>query len=285
MAQNLNKTKRRINSINSTKKITKAMELVASVKLKRFKNVMFQNEKYTNEIVSLVNVLLSNIDEKNNNEFLSCMNDNKSTKDLYIVISSNLGLCASYNNDIFKYVATKIDSNNSIIVPIGTKGFEFFKRLNYEINDSFVNLNEKIKYKDVVLLSAFIMDEFKKRKYRSIKLIYTKYINSIKFVPDTFSIFPMDLNNKTTNDNYPPIFDPNAEELIAELVPLYVTSVLYSKIIESQVSEQASRRTAMENANDNADELINELTIEYNKARQAAITQEINEVVAGQIGK
>lgn len=286
MAQNLNKTKRRISSINSTKKITKAMELVASVKLKRFKNIMFQNEYYTNEIISLVNILLSSLNEKDNDDVKKYFKPNKNAKDLYIVVSSNLGLCASYNNEIFKYFLENVNKDSSIIVPIGIKGNEYFSSLGYSIIDDYVLLNEKINYSDVAKLGRFILNEFLNGKYASIKLIYTKYINSIKFTPTTINILPIDKNNKTeSNNGYAPIFDPNATTLINELVPLYVNSILYQKIIEAQVSEQGSRRNAMENANDNADELINKLTIEYNKARQAAITQEINEVVAGQLGK
>lgn len=286
MAQNINKTKRRISSINSTKKITKAMELVASVKLKRFKNIMFQNECYTNEIISLVNILLSSLNEKDNEDIQKYFLPNNNGKDLIVVISSNLGLCASYNNEVFKYVLENVNEKTSIIVPIGIKGNDYFSSLGFTTIDDFVLLNEKINYSDVVKLGRYLLNEFLSGKYRSIKLIYTKYVNSIKFVPNKIDILPINKTQKTaTNNGYAPIFDPNVESLISELVPLYVNSLLYQKIIEAQVSEQGSRRNAMENANDNADDLIKKLTIEYNKARQAAITQEINEVVAGQIDK
>lgn len=286
MAQNLNKTKRRISSINSTKKITKAMELVASVKLKRFKNVMLQNDKYTSEIVSLINILFNGINEKDKANFASYFKSSSINKTLYIVVTSNLGLCASYNNDIYKYIDKNINKDNSLIMPIGVKGDDYLKRNGYQTDERFVSLNEKINYSDVVQLGRFISNEFELGNYSSIKLIYTKYVNSIKFIPDMVQIYPInDLSNKTMLDTYSPIFDPDIGTLIKELLPLYVNSILYQRIVESQVSEQASRRNAMENANDNADELINQLTIEYNKARQSAITQEINEVVAGQIDK
>lgn len=278
MAQNLNKTKRRINSVNSTKKITKAMELVATVKLKRFKNIMLSNELYSNEIVSLINVLFS----KSNEDAEVYLNEKEADKTLYIVINSNLGLCASYNNDIYHFVDKNVDKKSSIIMPIGIKGDTYYKRNGYAVNNDFVSINEKISYSDIEQLGIFIHKEFIDGKYKAIKLIYTHYVNSIKFVPELFDVFPVKKPISNVDIGYSPIFDPNIKTLIEELIPIYVTSILYQKIIESQVSEQASRRTAMENANDNADELINELTIEFNKARQAAITQEINEVVAGQ---
>ena len=111
---------------------------------------------------------------------------------------------------------------------------------------------------------------------------YTKYINSLRFEPNVINLFPININSKLNETGYAPIYDPNVKTLVDELIPIYLVSTLYQKLIESQVSEQASRRTAMENANDNADELIGKLTIEFNKARQAAITQEITEVVASQ---
>ena len=281
MAQSLHKTKRRISSINSTKKITKAMELVATVKLRRFKNVMLQNEAYANELVNIIHHLFERIEVEDNPYLI----ESKSNVDLYIVVNSNLGLCASYNNNIFNYVLNNVANEGSVLIPIGYKGQIFFKKEEYEINDEFVSLNDHLAYEEIRKLGEYITREFVNGKYRSIKLIYTHYVNSLKFVPETMDIFPLKQADATNNIGYEPIFDPDAKTLVEELIPIYVASTLYHKIIESQVSEQASRRTAMENANDNADELIDKLTLEYNKARQAAITQEINEVVSGSINK
>lgn len=278
MAANLNKTKRRISSVNSTKKITKAMELVATVKLKRFKSIMEKNNLFTDEIVNLINSLLERSEGEEAKVYLE---EKEADKDLVVVVNSNLGLCAGFNNDIYKFISANIDKNTAKLIPIGLKGDNYYKRENYEVDSSFVQLNEKIVYEDVVKLSSKISDDFINSKYRSVKLVYTKYVNSIKFAPTMVTLFP--LNKKEGNDlGYAPEFDPDIKTLIKELVPLYISSFLYQRIIESQVSEQASRRTAMENATDNADELIKQLTLEFNKARQAAITQEITEVVAGQ---
>lgn len=278
MAANLNKTKRRISSVNSTKKITKAMELVATVKLKRFKSIMEKNNLFTDEIVNLINSLLERSEGEEAKVYLE---EKEADKDLVVVVNSNLGLCAGFNNDIYKFISPNIDKNTAKLIPIGLKGDNYYKRENYEVDSSFVQLNEKIVYEDVVKLSSKISDDFINSKYRSVKLVYTKYVNSIKFAPTMVTLFP--LNKKEGNDlGYAPEFDPDIKTLIKELVPLYISSFLYQRIIESQVSEQASRRTAMENATDNADELIKQLTLEFNKARQAAITQEITEVVAGQ---
>lgn len=278
MAGNLNKTKHRIASINSTKKITKAMELVSTVKLKKFKNVMLKNELYSNELKSLTCTLFSRLGDEENK--YTKLND--AEKDLLIVVSSNLGLCAGYNNDIYHYVEQNFDKNEVVIIPIGMKGDSYFKKAGFALNEEFVSLNEKINYLDITRLGKLVLSYFENKKYRSIKLVYTKYVNSIKFVPNTLSLFPLEIENVNDSTLIEPLYDPDLKTLIDNLVPLYVNINLYQKIVESQVCEQASRRNAMENATDNADELISTLTLEYNKARQAQITQEISEVIAGQ---
>ena len=281
MAQSLHKTKRRIASVNSTKKITKAMELVATVKLKRFKSFMLENEAYANELVNIIYHLFEHIEVEDNPYLI----ETKSEVDLYIVISSNLGLCASYNNNIYNFVINNVKKENTLLIPIGFKGQNFLRREGYNLDESFVTINERLDYAEIRKLGEFITREFVNGKYRSIRLIYTHYLNSLKFVPEEIQIFPIKKGEEKENIGYEPIYDPDAKTLVDELIPIYVASTLYHKIIESQVSEQASRRTAMENANDNADEIIDKLTLEYNKARQAAITQEINEVVSGSINK
>ena len=281
MAGNLNKTKHRIASINSTKKITKAMELVSTVKLKKFKNVMLKNELYSNELKSLTCTLFSRLDDEENK--YTKLND--AEKDLLIVVSSNLGLCAGYNNDIYHYVEQNFDKNEVVIIPIGMKGDSYFKKNGFALNEEFVSLNEKINYLDITRLGKIVLSYFENKKYRSIKLVYTKYVNSIKFVPNTLSLFPLEIENVNDSTLIEPLYDPDLKTLIDNLVPLYVNINLYQKIVESQVCEQASRRNAMENATDNADELISTLTLEYNKARQAAITAEITEVVGASMNK
>ena len=278
MAQALNKTKRRIASVKSTKKITEAMELVATVKLKKFKNKMEANQFYVREIEGIISHLFEVLSDDEN----LYIKPGKGDKNLVVVINSNLGLCASYNSNVFNFVQNNLDKQNDVLMTIGIKGELNYEKEGFEINKDYSSLNEKLEYEDVVKLGRFLHSEFLKGKYKTIKLLYTKYINSLKFEPTLVTLFPLKDEDNPTIIGYEPIYDPNLKTLIDELVPIWLTSSLYQKLIESTVSEQASRRTAMENANDNADELIDKLTIEFNKARQAAITQEILEVVAGQ---
>ena len=278
MAQALNKTKRRIASVKSTKKITEAMELVATVKLKKFKNKMEANQFYVREIESIISHLFEVLNDDEN----LYIKPGKGEKDLVVVINSNLGLCASYNSNVFNFVNNNLDKNKDVLMTIGIKGELNYERAGFELVKEYSSLNEKLEYEDVVKLGRFLHSEFIKGKYRNIKLLYTKYINSLRFEPTLITLFPLVDEENPVIVGYEPIYDPNLKTLIDELIPVWLTSSLYQKLIESTVSEEASRRTAMENANDNADELIDKLTIEFNKARQAAITQEILEVVAGQ---
>ncbi len=278
MAQALNKTKRRIASVKSTKKITEAMELVATVKLKKFKNKMEANQFFVREIENIISHLFGVLQDEEN----PYLKEGKGDKNLVVVINSNLGLCASYNSNVFNFVKNNLSKENDVLMTIGLKGELNYEKEGFELDKNYSFLNDKLDYSDVVKLGRTLHSEFLKGKFKSVKLLYTKYINSLRFEPTIVTLFPLKEEGGTNNIGYEPIYDPNVKTLIDELVPIWLSSSLYQKLIESTVSEQASRRTAMENANDNADELIDKLTIELNKARQAAITQEILEVVAGQ---
>ena len=274
MPEGLSKTKRRINSVTNTKKITKAMELIASVKLKKFKNTMHSNCYYADNIDNVFAELFAY--KKPTDEFeQKPLNKRK----LYIVINSNLGLCSSYNNDVYKYVVNNLDNSNDILA-IGQKGSVHYSKLGYKVNNDFVSITEKLEYEDVLKLSRFVIEKYNHNEYGEIHLIYTHYVNSITFTVLDKKILPVDVK-KGEEEKLPPILEPDVDTLIEALTPIYVSSTLYSKIIEAQVSEQASRRRAMESANDNADELLDKLRIEYNKARQSAITQEITEIISG----
>jgi F-type H+-transporting ATPase subunit gamma len=281
MSLGLTKTKHRISSIESTEKTTKAMELISTVKLKRFRDEFDKEKLYTDEITSLMGELFAHDKETASHYAKPCLEADRS---LYIVISSNLGLCGAYNNSLFKFVDENIGVNNEI-APIGNKAIHHFER-----SENFKLINKDYTYIDLSTDLSVIHDlcdklknEFNAKKYQNIYVVYTRYINSLSFVPTLFQLLPVQLPHLAWKDEEycPPKFDETPREMIHELLPNYLTSILYDRLVESQLSEQASRRTAMQNANDNADSLLDKLRIEYNKARQNAITQEITEVVGG----
>ena len=270
-------TKRRIKSVNSTKKITKAMQLVSTSKLKRCRDIFEKNSVYTNETLNIVQEILSRIKESDNKYLIKRYVKAKA----YIVITSNLGLCGGYNANVFSLVKEVVDKENDFMITIGSKGYNFFKKNNYKVLnhiDEETTGNEQLISKRI---ASFVLDLFLNDKIGEVHIIYTKFVNSLTFTPVDLKLLPIDLDDNKEGSNVDLLIEPNEEEVLNELLPFYFNSTIYGCLIESHVSEQASRRTAMENATDNAEEIGANLLLQYNKARQAAITQEITEVVAG----
>lgn len=278
----LAKTKHRIASIKGTEKITKAMELVATVKTKRFLTAYERGKTYAQEYISLMSQLFAY--DKETSSHYAKMNEGD-LPILYLVISSNMGLCGSYNGNLLKFVDATV-AKEDYVAPIGNKAIHRFERdpiYEGRVIDKYEYINLKT---DMDLLHDMCMklkNDFNSKKYKAIRIIYTRYINSITFLPTIFQFLPVQVpHDKWKHADYaPPLFEAKPRDLIHRLLPSYLTSILYEVLVESELSEQASRRTAMDNANDNADELLDKLTIEYNKARQNAITQQITEVAGG----
>ena len=282
MSLGLNKTKRRIASVKSTQKITKAMGMVATVKLKRFKDAVSQTAAYNAGLRRIMAELFLHDNETKTHYG----KENEGVEGaLYILVTSDLGLCGAYNNNLYKYLETIIDAEKDFILPVGQKG-----RTHYEHDPRFagrVVINDGVEStldpKKVDAACLEIKNAFNAKKYRKICIVFTEYINSISFEPRVLTLLPVQLEPqpRADEDYCPPLFEPSAREQIHDLMPYYLGSELFHKVAQANLCEQASRRNAMDAANDNADELLEKLTIEYNKARQGAITQEIVEVVSG----
>lgn len=281
MDGNLISIKSRIKSIDSTLKITKAMKLVASVKLKRLKSLFDTNNLYYEQMKDILYKTLSYYDLKSH-KLPDCLKQYDSNKNLYIIVSSTLGLCGSYNFEIFKKLEDILTKDDELLV-IGEKGIMHFKNFENKMYDDFKMLLLNFTYNNVKNMRHFIFKIYKRNKYKSVKLIYSKYINSLTFKPDIIKILPLEFNLGDYKEKFEfkPIIEPNVNEVLNKMLPHYVDSLLFNKLLESNVCECASRRNAMENATNNANEITNEFKIKFNKARQANITSEIIEVVAG----
>ena len=271
MAQELAKTKKRIASISSTLKITKAMELVATSKLKKWKDKMENINLYLDSLIKII----SSCAGEENNTFKIDKNANSS---LYIVVTSSLGLCGGYNYNIYKFLNSKINKDDKVLI-LGTKGLSKLKS-DFDIDDEYVSILDHFDYSNASKLKDKIINEFNKGLYKEIHLISTHYKNSLTFIPCDNLLLPLE-KLETSSSNQEIIFEPNKEEVLSLLIPKYLNTLLYSKLTEAIVCEYASRRNSMDSASDNAEELQNKLMLEFNKARQQAITQEITEVVAG----
>ncbi len=272
MSLSLQATKRRIEFVNATQKITRAMKLVATAKLKVWKTKLENSSYYADNMKKLLTNVFKSIE---NEEEL--IND-PSLPTLYLVITSSLGLCGGYNYNLFKRLLPEIQKNDLLLV-IGSRGVSFFTNRGYQIDRTFEDAFVAFDYTVARRIGNFILSEYRLKKFSKVKIAYTKYKNSITFVSEVEEVLPLKVQKE--NGTSEMIFEPNPKKILDEILPLYLKSVVYGRMIESVVCEQASRRNAMDSATDNAQEIVDKLHLEYNKARQSAITQEITEVVSG----
>ncbi len=271
------KIKKRISSVSSTKKITNAMELIASTKLQRFRNQLLSSNEKETIIKELMEFLVSNKEENTLNEYYDYKD---AKKKLYIVFTSKMGLCGSYNNDVASFVKSNIDPNESVLLILGDKGYSLLKD-NYEINSDYlsIEITNKERLSD---LAKFTLEEFKNANFHSVHLVYTKFYSAFKQEVVSEEIFPLPIVKKENKDiGYAPILDPSLEEIFVQLLPFYITTIYDHALLEAEVSLESKRRIAMKNASDNAEEILDDLRIVFNKKRQEAITNELNDVVIG----
>ncbi len=280
MATSIIQTKKRIASIQSTKKITKAMQLVAIAKLKGQLNRLDGHNQYLEKLDSIVDKLsLSDNDNLN----LPYFKKEEVNKRLFIVISSDLGLCGSYNYNIYHFVDDLIKKYpDDDFILLGNKAISHYANFKINVNKEFEGANLNNINKLATQLRNYCISCYKEDIYQEIHFIYTKYLNSLTFKVEDSLILPIDISvakNRDVNE-ISPIVQPDKKKIMESLIPLYIESKILTNLLNSSVSEHASRRNAMENASDNASELLEKLTLQYNKARQENITNEIIEVVS-----
>ncbi|MEF9985239.1 MAG: ATP synthase F1 subunit gamma [Malacoplasma sp.] len=274
----INEIKKKIKIIESTKKITNAMKLVATSKMKKYKDYLFASHEFCGNFYDAFSFLGSNIDQLKNN----CEKEIT----LWIVFTSSIGLCGSYNLNVIKSLQHKIGENDLIFL-IGKKGYQILKTKLPNFN-LYLNIDREEKNFTFLLfleLSHLILDDYKNGKFKYVKILYTNFVNSICFKNDVFSIIPID--DKISGRLTPPvdgsyfIAEPNKSELFNKLIYFYFAVAIYGSYIESKVSENATRRNSMDSATKNANDLVNSYKIKFNSVRQSKITQEINEIVSG----
>ncbi len=277
--------KNKIKSIETTQKITNAMKLVATANLKKQKEKYEETKDYFDDFNNIYKVL-SNEVELTKRSFFSP----EHVKTTYwVIVTSSLGLCGSFNNQIVKTLQDNIQPQDKIIV-IGKKGYGLLKAKGLEKQiELFVNINPKVIDYDI---SDAICEELNNiinhNENYAVKLIYTKFINSLTFKPTIFNAFPMEFKQfHDLDEQYKTIitFQKDPEELLSDLKKNFYASLLLGAVYESNVSENASRRNSMDTATENADSLKNEYQILYNSTRQSKITQEINEIIGGSNGE
>ena len=273
MKHNKQGLRRKIKSVNATKKITSAMELIATSKLGKQKSIMFANQAYASNFKDMVYDILVNTSEDENIYTKS----NPNLPRLVIVLGSDLGLCGGYNINMVKLLQSDLLPTDEVIT-IGLRIQRMLKHRNVNVKNEL--RSDGLQYSDIRNLLLEAVEAYNKRELGAISLVYTKFINSVDFRPVIQQLLPITAEEKTKSNTYVE-FSPSCSVILEQLMPMYISSMVYSSYIETKTSEQASRRIAMENATDNAEELREKYVLQYNQARQAAITQEISEIVGG----
>ncbi|MDR5659712.1 ATP synthase F1 subunit gamma [Serpentinicella sp. ANB-PHB4] len=275
--------KRRIKSVNSTKQITKAMELVSSAKLRKARQRLEQSRSYFTTIKNTVGELMASANNINN----PYINKREVKKALYIVITGDRGLCGGYNTNAIKAALNHMDhKDNTSIVAIGTKSRDYFKKRNYHLFGDFMQISENPSLQDAENVAGLAIDLYDQGEVDEVNLVYTEFVSTISHQPKVMKLLPLEVDASETSEDTMEEqefmeFQPSAEVFLDYLIPKYVRSMVYGALIESATSEQGARRVAMESATDNAIDMIDKLELKYNRARQASITQEIAEIVGG----
>ena len=274
--------KRRKDSIQSTGQITKAMKLVATVKLQKARGKAEAARPYFDAMYETVSSMLSrsgNVDHR----YLKPGDTNKKA---IIVITANRGLAGGYNSNILKLVnAEGFTKEDSVIYAIGTKGRDYYNRRGYEIAADYSDVINEPMYQDAMEIGAKVLQDFEDGKVGEIYLVYTEFKNTVVHDPKIVKLLPMTLEEndeeKDSKDNVLMTYEPAEEIALDVIIPKYMNSLLYGALMEAVASENGARMTAMDNATSNAEELIDDLSLMYNRARQGSITQELTEIIAG----
>lgn len=280
MAESTRDIKRRIRGISNTKQITKAMELVSSAKLRRAREKLEKTRPYFNTVLESIQEVLSST----GNIRHPFLEHREVKRSLYIVITADGGLAGGYNSNIIRLVENKIkDKKDKVdLIVIGSKGKDYFNNRGYNVIDEFINITEEPKFSDAVKIGKLAMEHYENKGVDEVVLAYTEFITTLSQDTKAIKLLPnKDVNEDKKEKTSVIDYEPSAEEVLDYLIPKYIESTVYGALIESSCSEQGSRMTAMKSATENAEEMIDELTLSYNRARQAAITSEISEIVAG----
>ncbi|MBR5968130.1 MAG: ATP synthase F1 subunit gamma [Lachnospiraceae bacterium] len=283
MAANMKAVKLRIKSVQSTMQITKAMELVASSKLRKAKERSDNCRPYFKELFAT----LKDIAE-GNTDFQSVYSSVPAVEKVcYVVIAGDRGLAGGYNANLFKCVDAETVGRDFMVLPIGKKALDYFRRHKAElVTEAFAEV-ATIGVGDCFEIANLLCREYKTGTFGSIKLVYTEFVSMLSQQPHCVPVLPIsDLDDDGVDEPVRDLilYEPDSIEVFDAIVPEYVAGVIYGAVCDSIASEQAARRTAMESATSNAEDMINTLNLHYNRARQASITQEITEIVGGAEG-
>ena len=275
--------KRRIRSVTSIEHITNAMKLVSAAKLRRAKITFEKTQEYFHYVTEAIQEIFNN---HNDIPYKYLKHDEREIKTTcYVIITSNRGLAGSFNANVIKKAEAEIkaDWEKPYIVAVGSKGRDYFAKRNYEIASEYMRPPENISFIETQGISQPIIEMYDNEKIDEVIMIYTSFVSSLEQRVVVKTLLPFEIEQDPDMDllEKQVEYEPSANDVFNYLVPKYVEIMIYNAIVESATCEHAARRMAMENATDNAQQAIEELNLTYNRARQAAITKEITEIVSG----
>ncbi|MFK8011257.1 MAG: F0F1 ATP synthase subunit gamma [Marinicellaceae bacterium] len=273
----------KIKSVQSTKKVTSALEMVSASKIKKAKDQMLKSRPYAQQMQTIIGHLAHS-----SPEYKHPFMQNREIKRVgYLVISTDRGLCGGLNTNLFKKSVEdmRVWQEKQVeidVVTIGNKASTFFKKIDVNLKASVGSLGDNPEVTNLIGIVKVMLDAFTNEKIDRLYLVFNDFVNSIVQKPTVQQLLPLEpTENEAIKTNFDYIYEPSPEEVLDFILGRYIESLVYQGVLENLASEHASRMVAMKNATDNASDLIKELQLIYNKARQAAITQEISEIVGG----
>ena len=276
---NLKDIRNRIKSVKSIQKVTKAMKMVAASKMRRAQERTEEARPYAKRLAEVINHLLPDVDRN----LLPLLDIREIKRVGYVVVSSDRGLAGSFNTNVLKTAQAEIETigkKNVDVFCIGKKARDHFKRRNYNIIESHIEFWNELKFGNALAIGTGIISHFTQKYVDEIHVVYNEFVNvaSQHVVSEKLLPLVFESDKKPIIDR---LYEPNKDDLVKNLIPRHLNIQMWKYLLESYVSEQAARMLAMENATGNAEDMIKELTLKFNKARQAAITKEMLEIVSG----
>lgn len=287
---NLRDIRNRIESIKNTQQITRAMKMVAAAKLRKAQNRIIETRPYASKMKEVVARMVENASDEN----VLLRTPESTDKVLLIIIGSDRGLCGGFNNNLFKVAEKEIKENykeynaegNLSLICLGRQATKYFGKRDYKIKTEFPGFFDEIAFNKATDIMKSVISVFKSGEFDEVKVVYNEFksiISQNRLVESVLPIDPGSLSSEEqeTNQQREYIYEPDADAILKKLLPLHLNLQLWKAILESNAAEQGARMTAMDNATENAQEMKEDLQLEYNRARQSAITTEISEIISG----
>ena len=271
--------KNRIRSMESTKQITKAMEMVAASKLRQAQNRITASRPYFEILSNTISDIVAN-----NRDFTSpYLRKREGNRVLFVVIAGDRGLAGGYNSNVMKLAVANMEGKDATVLPIGKKAVDYFRSKGYPLLAESYAEAADVNVGDCFSIAKLLSKSYLGNQFDEIHVAYTNFVSVLSQTPAVRQLLPLipEEREQTEGRRCVTLYEPDPEEVFASIVPEYQGGIVYGALCESRCAEQAARRTAMDSATSNAEDMIADLSLKYNRARQAAITQEITEIVAG----